>query len=132
MISSSFIVRTLVNAAALWAATKLVPGVEFTGGWVPFFGVAIVFGALNTFVGRLAKLLALPLIVLTLGLFLVVINAVMLRLTSALSGALELGFHVTGFWPAFWGALVVSIVSTTLGLMVAEKRVVVHQDFTSR
>jgi putative membrane protein len=132
MISYPFIVRTLVNAAALWAATRLVSGVDYTGGWVPFFGVAIVFGALNTFVGRLAKLLTLPLIVLTLGLFLLVINAVMLSLTSAFSGALGLGFHVTGFWAAFWGALVVSIVSTTLGLMVTEKRVVVRHNLPSR
>ena len=132
MISSPFIVRTLVNAAALWAATKLVSGVDFTGGWIPFFGVAIVFGVLNAFVGRLAKLLTLPLIVLTLGLFLLVINAVMLILTSALSNALGLGFHVTGFWAAFWGALVVSIVSTILGLMVTEKHVVVRHDIISR
>ena len=132
MISIPFIVRTLVNAAGLWAATKLVSGVAYTGGWIPFFGVAIVFGVLNAFVGRLAKLVTLPLIVLTLGLFLLVINAVMLRLTSALSGALGLGFHVSGFWAAFWGALVVSIVSTTLGFIVTEKRVIVHRTGPSR
>jgi len=131
MISSPFLVRTLVNAAALWAATRLVSGVEFTGGWIPFFGVAIVFGVLNAFVGRLAKLLTLPLIIVTLGLFLLVINAVMLLLTSALAGALGLGFHVTGFWAAFWGALVVSVVSTTLGLVMTEKRVIVHHDLPS-
>jgi putative membrane protein len=118
----SFVVRTLANAAALWVATRIVPGVEYVGGWLPIFGVALVFGVVNTFVGIAAKILTLPLIVVTLGVFLLVINAFMLWLTSALSGALGLGFHVTGFWPAFWGALVVSVVSTLLGLVMAEGR----------
>jgi putative membrane protein len=118
----SFVVRTLANAAALWVATRIVPGVEYVGGWLPIFGVALVFGVVNAFVGIAAKILTLPLIVVTLGVFLLVINACMLWLTSALSGALGLGFHVTGFWPAFWGALVVSVVSTLLGLVMAEGR----------
>jgi putative membrane protein len=118
----SLVVRTLVNAAALWVATRIVPGVEYTGGWLPILGVAVVFGVVNTFVGIAAKILTLPLIVVTLGVFLLVINALMLWLTSALSGALGLGFHVTGFWAAFWGALVVSVVSTLLGLVMAEGR----------
>ena len=118
----SFLIRTLVNAGALWVATRLVPGVEYVGGWLPFLGVAIVFGIVNTFIGRTAKILALPLIVVTLGIFLLVINALMLWLTSAVSGALDLGFHVRGFSAAFWGALVVSIVSALLSLIVDEPR----------
>ena len=118
----SFIVSTLVNAAALWVATRIVPGVEYTGGWLPMLGVAVLFGVLNTFIGRIAKLLALPLIIVTLGLFLLVINGWLLWLTSALSNALGLGFSVQGFWPAFWGALVVSVVSTLLGLVVVDTR----------
>jgi putative membrane protein len=117
----SFLLRTLVNAGALWAATRLVSGVEFVGGWLPFLGVAIVFGVVNTFVGWTAKILALPLIVVTLGIFLLVINALMLWLTSAVSGTLGLGFHVQGFSAAFWGSLVVSIVSTILGLLVDQR-----------
>jgi putative membrane protein len=117
-----FVIRTLVNAGALWVATRVVPGVEYVGGWLPFLGVAVVFGLINAFIGRIAKIVTLPLIVVTLGIFLLVINALMLWLTSAISGALDLGFHVRGFWPAFWGALVVSIVSTILGLVVAEPR----------
>jgi putative membrane protein len=111
----AFVVRLLVNAAALWVATRIVPGVEYTDGWLPFLGVALVFGVVNALVGRAAKILTFPLILVTLGLFLFVVNGLMLWLTSALSGALGLGFHVRGFWPAFWGALVVSIVSTLLG-----------------
>ena len=115
-----FVVRLFVNAAALWVATRVVPGVEYTGGWLAFFGVAVVFGAVNTFVGIVAKILTFPLIIVTLGLFLLVVNGLMLLLTSAIAEALGLGFHVTGFWAAFWGALVVSIVSMLLSLMVVK------------
>jgi putative membrane protein len=120
--SASFIVRTLVNAAALWAAVRIVPGVEYVGGWLPFLAVAVVFGVLNTFIGRVAKILTLPLIIVTFGVFLLVINALMLWLTSALSGVLGLEFHVSGFWAAFWGGVVVSIVSTLLSVVVSDPR----------
>jgi putative membrane protein len=116
----SFLIRLIVNAAALWVATRLVSGVTFTGDWLPFFGVAIVFGFVNAFIRPLAKILTFPLIILTLGLFSLVVNGLMLWLTSRLSDALGLGFHVSGFWAAFWGALVVSIVSTVLSMMVSE------------
>src|SRR5215475_13862011 len=99
----SFLVRILVNAAALWAATRLVSGVTYDGGWAPFLGVAIVFGVVNAVIRPLTKLLTFPLIIVTLGIFALVVNGLMLWLTSALSGALGLGFHVRGFWPAFWG-----------------------------
>ena len=117
----TFLVRLLTNAAALWVATRIVPGVTYTGGWMPILGVALVFGAVNAFIRPVAKILTFPIVILTLGLFLLVINGFMLWLTSALSDVLALGFHVQGFWPAFWGALVVSIVSGLLSLMTAEK-----------
>ena len=116
----SILVRLIVNAAALWAATQLVPGVTYTGGALPFFGVALVFGVVNTIIRPVAKLLTFPLIIVTLGIFLFVINGLMLWLTSRLSAALGLGFHVAGFWPAFWGAMVVTIVSTLLSMMVGD------------
>ena len=123
-----FLVRLLINAAALWVATRVVPGVAFSGGWLPFFAVALIFGAVNTFVGIATKILTIPLIVVTLGLFILVINGLMLWLTSAVSGALGLGFRVEGFWPAFWGALVVSLVSTALSVMMRPARVTVHRE----
>jgi len=123
--NASFVIRTLVNAAALWAAVRLVPGVEYTGGWLPFLGVAVVFGVINVVLGRITKLLSLPLIIVSFGLFLLVINALLLWLTSTLSVALGIGFVVTGFWPAFWGGLVVSLVSTLLSLAISEPRNVV-------
>jgi len=117
-----FLIRLLVNAAALWVATRLVPGVSYGGGWLPFLGVALVFGIVNAVVRPVARLFALPLVVLTLGLFLLVVNGLMLWLTSAMAGVLGLGFHVTGFWAAFFGALVVSIVSTLISFVAADKQ----------
>ena len=116
----SFLIRLLVNAAALWVATRIVPGVTFQGEWPAFFGVALTFGILNAIVRPVAWVLTLPLIFLTLGLFLLVVNGLMLWLTSSVSASLGLGFHVSGFWPAFWGALVVTIVSTILTVFVKD------------
>jgi putative membrane protein len=115
-----FLIRLLVNAAALWVATQLVPGVTYVGGPLPFLGVALVFGLINAILRPVLKILTLPIIILTLGIFALVINGLMLLLTSSLSEALGLGFHVRGFWPAFWGALVVSIVSTILSLLIKD------------
>lgn len=88
---------------------------------MPILGVALVFGVVNAFVRPVAKVLTFPIVILTLGLFLLVINGFMLWLTSALSDALDLGFHVQGFLAAFLGALVVSIVSGLLSMITAEK-----------
>jgi putative membrane protein len=118
----SFLIRWLVNAAALWVATRIVSGVSYTGGWPPFLGVALLFGFVNAFIRPIAKFLTFPLIIVTLGIFSFVVNGLMLWLTSALSGALDLGFHVSGFWAAFLGALVVSIVSTLLSMLITERQ----------
>jgi putative membrane protein len=107
----------------LWVATRIVPGVSYDGGWMPFVGVALVFGIVNAFVRPVARILTFPIVILTLGLFLLVINGFMLWLTGAFSDALNLGFHVQGFLAAFLGALVVSIVSGLLSLVTAEKHV---------
>ena len=112
-----FFIRLLVNAVALWVATRLVPGVTYEGGALPLLGVALVFGVVNAFIRPVAKILTFPLIILTLGIFALVINGLMLWLTSSLSSSLGLDFHVSGFWAAFWGGLVVSVVSTILSLL---------------
>jgi putative membrane protein len=116
-----FVLRLLINAAALWVATRFVPGVNFTGSSFTLFGVAVVFGVVNAFVRPVAKVVTFPLVIVTLGLFLLVINGLMLWLTSALSDTLALGFHVRGFWAAFWGGLVVSFVSALLSVIVRER-----------
>ena len=115
-----FLLRLLINAVALWVATRMVPGVTFTGETGYLVVVALVFGLLNALVRPILTLLTCPLLILTLGLFTFVINAVILLLTSALSGTLGIGFHVSGFWAAFLGALVVSIVSILLALLIPD------------
>src|SRR5947208_17131225 len=115
-----FLIRLLVNAAALWVAPGVVKGVTSNGALVPLIGVALVFGIVNAIIRPILKLFTFPLFILTFGLFALVLNGLMLWLTSSLSSALGLGFHVAGFAPAFWGALVVTLVSTLLGVLVAE------------
>jgi putative membrane protein len=115
-----FLVRLFVNAAALWVATRLVPGVSYDGGWAPFFGVALVFGVINAVIRPITKILTFPIIIVTLGIFSFVVNGLMLWLTSSISGALGLGFHVSGFWAAFWGAIVTSFVSMLLSMFVGD------------
>jgi putative membrane protein len=118
----AFLTRLIVNALALWVATTLVPGVTYSGSVLPFLGVALVFGVVNATLRPILKILTFPIILVTLGLFALVINGLMLMLTSSLSDALGLGFHVSGFWAAFWGALVVSIVSMLLSMFIRERR----------
>src|SRR5262245_30076417 len=114
----SILLSLLINAAALWVATRLVDGISFTGDVPTLLGVALVFGVLNVVLRPIMKLLTFPFFIVTLGLFTVVLNAVMLLITGAASEALGLGFHVNGFVPAFVGALVVSLVSFALSLFV--------------
>jgi len=115
-----FLIRLLVNAAALWVATRIVPGVSSSGGAMPLFGVALVFGVINAILRPIAIVLTFPILIVTLGLFTLVINGLMLLVTSSLSNALGLRFHVAGFWSAFWGALVVTLVSWVLSLAIRD------------
>src|SRR3954468_23158865 len=115
-----FLIRLLVNAAALWVATRIVTGVTYTGALIPFLGVALVFGIVNAIIRPILKFFTFPLFILTFGLFSLVLNGMMLWLTSRIAGRLGLGFHVDGFGAAFLGALVVSIASTVLGILVRE------------
>lgn len=106
--------RFLATAAALWLAAKVVPGINHTGSGLALLGVAAVFGVINSVIAPVVKLLALPFIVLTLGLFALVVNALMLGLTSWVAGNLDLGFRVNGFFPALLGSLVISLTSALL------------------
>jgi putative membrane protein len=115
-----FLLRLLINAAALWLAVKIVPGITYSGEWLPFFGVALVFGLVNAFIRPLVKLLTLPIIFLTLGLFALVVNGMMLMLTAWLSNKLAMNFQVSGCWTATLGALVVSIVSALLSMFLVD------------
>jgi putative membrane protein len=112
------LLRLLINAGALWAATALVPGISFVGDTGRFLVVALVFGLLNALVRPLLLLLSLPLLILTLGLFTFILNAFVLMMLGSLSEGLGLGFHVNGFFPAFVGALIVTVVSFVLSMVV--------------
>ena len=114
----NFLIRLLINALALWLATRLVDGISFDGEIVFVFVVAMIFGVVNTIVKPILMVLTFPFLIVTLGLFLLVLNGVMLWLTGAISDAAELGFHVSSFKAAFIGGLVVSVVSFVLSLMV--------------
>ncbi len=120
------LIRLLINAAALWVATRIVPGVTFSGDWRLLFAVALVFGVLNVAVKPVLFLLTLPFFLATLGLFTLFLNAFMLWMTGRLSSALGLGFEVRGARAAFLGALVVSLVSLGLSMFVAKPVVIRH------
>ena len=115
-----FLLRLLVNAVALWAASALVPGISHTGDWISLLLVALVFGLLNAIIRPILALLSCPLQILTLGLFTLVLNAGMLLLTSAVSQSLGLNFSVNGFIAALLGGLVISIVSILLSAFVRD------------
>lgn len=116
------LLRLLVTSLALWVAVALVPGIEFTGTALALVGVALVFGAVNAVLKPILTILTCPLILLTLGFFTLVLNAILLMATSSLSQSLGLGFVVDGFWPAFWGGLLIGIASTVLTAMLGPER----------
>lgn len=114
------ILRLVINAVALWVAVRFVNGISFTGNPVWLLAVALVFGVVNTIVKPIVTLLSLPAVLLTLGIFLLVINALMLWFTGWISTRLGLGFHVDGFGTAFLGAIVVSLVAWALSVFLGD------------
>jgi putative membrane protein len=118
-----FLIRLVVNAVALAAAAWLFDGIEVGGAddgdrVLTLLVVALIFGLVNAFIAPIVKLLSLPFIVLTLGLLLLVINALMLLLTSRLAEAFDVEFTVDGFWAALGGSIVISIVGALLGAVL--------------
>ncbi len=120
----NFAIQTVINGLALWIAAWAVPGITFgddmgTGNTVLTVAiVALIFGVVNALVRPIAALLSLPFIILTLGLFIFILNAAMLQLTSWLAGVFDLAFHVNEFfWDAIWGALIITFVSLLLGFL---------------
>ncbi|NLU69603.1 phage holin family protein [Streptomyces sp. HNM0574] len=123
---TNFLIKTLANAAALAVATWLVGDIALTGAdtgekTLTLIVVALIFGVVNVIVKPIVKLFSLPLLILTLGLFTLVINALMLLLTSWLSDKLDLSFHVEGFWTAVLGGLIISIVSWALNMVLPDR-----------
>ncbi|HEX5565639.1 MAG TPA: phage holin family protein [Streptomyces sp.] len=121
----AFLVKTIANAVALAVAVWLLDGITLSGGdtgdkTLTLVLVALIFGLVNFVVKPITQMLSLPLLILTLGLFTLVINALMLMLTSWLAGQVGLAFHVAGFWTAVLGGLVISIVSWALNVVLPD------------
>jgi putative membrane protein len=120
------VIQLLVNAAALYVAVLLVPNLDFAfepeGALLKFLLVAFIFGLVNTFVRPILRIFTLPITLMTLGLFLIVINALMLLLTGAISNELALGLVVGDFFAALLGSIVISIVGMALSMLIGSGR----------
>ncbi len=113
-----YLVKWLINTIALILAIKFVPGIGFEGEWWGVLIVGLVFGIVNTFIRPVVKLFTLPFLIVTLGLFTFVTNAMMLSVTSWISTQFRLGFHVDGFKAAFIGALIITFVSLIISCLL--------------
>jgi len=117
------LIRWAISGISLFVAAWLVPGIHVThNGWVVYAVMAVILGLVNAMVRPLLKFLSCPLIILTLGLFVLVINGLTLWLASSIAqNWFQVGFIVDGLGPAFLGALIVSIVSTILSALIKEE-----------
>jgi len=118
----NLLIRLVVSGAAVYLAAVLVPGIHLEKGIIPLLGVLLLFGAVNALIRPLVRALSCGLIVLTLGLFIFVINALMLLLTAWLAGMFGIGFTVESFGAALWGALIIAVVSFVLSLLLPDRK----------
>ncbi|MEU9676218.1 phage holin family protein [Streptomyces parvus] len=122
----NFVVKTIANAGALAVAIWLIGNITLEGGStgrkaLTLILVALIFGLVNSVVKPVVQLLTFPLFILTLGLITLVVNALMLLLTSWLAGVVDLSFHVEGFWTAALGGLIISVVSWALNVVLPDE-----------
>jgi putative membrane protein len=123
-----FLIRIVASAIALAVATAVVPGIELTTASLTskvltLIAVALIFGVVNAILKPIVKIVGCAFYVLTLGLIALVVNALLLWLTSWVAGKLKLPFHITGFWPAFWGAIIVGVVGWLLSILIRDRDV---------
>jgi putative membrane protein len=117
-----FIIRWAINAVSLYAAIQLVPGIVAQNtDWGAILGLALIFGLINALISPILKLLTCPLIILTLGLFTLLINTFIFYLAGQIGTWFGIGFEVSGFWAAFLGGLITSIVSVFLTLLFKDE-----------
>jgi len=121
------IIRVLVTAASMLVATLLLPGIELTAGStaskvLTLVAVALIFGIINAVLKPIVKVVGCVFYILTLGLIGLVVNALLLLLTSWVADKLNLPFHITGFWPAFWGAIIIGVVGWLLNITLGRER----------
>lgn len=121
-----FVIRLAVNAVALWITTLIVPGIDVAGDTatsnvLTLVVVALIFGLVNAVLKPVIKVVGCVFYLLTLGLFALVVNALLFLLTDWLAQQLDLPFAIDGFWPAFWGAIVMAIVGWLISLVIPDK-----------
>ncbi|MEV6137405.1 phage holin family protein [Nocardia sp. NPDC051990] len=122
------LIRLIINAVAIWLAAAWVDKIEILspadkgngGKVIVILVIAVVFTVVNAVIKPIVKLLSLPLVVVTLGLFLLVINALMLWLTAKITETTDYGLRVDGFWAAVWGGIIVAVVNWVLGILVPD------------
>jgi len=122
----SFLLRVAISAAALAVATAVLPGIELTTGSttekvLTLIAVALIFGVINAVLKPIIKTIGCLFYLLTLGLVALVVNALLLWLVSVVAGWLKLPFHITGFVPAFLGALIISVVTWLLSVLIPDR-----------
>jgi putative membrane protein len=115
-------IQIVVNAAALWVAVQIVPGLDFSGEWWKLVLVAVIFSLVNTYLRPILRILTLPITLITVGIFLLVLNALLLLLVGAAAGELNLGFTVADFPAALLGSIVISIVGFVLSMIIGTSR----------
>lgn len=116
-----FLLRWIINSLAVWAAVSFVPGINWTNDWISLIVLGLILTLVNGIVRPMAKFVGCLPIILTLGLFTLVINAFIFWLTGQIGLAFGMGFTVDGFWPAFLGGLVVSVVSIVMGMFLRDE-----------
>jgi putative membrane protein len=122
----AFVIRIVATAIALWVAT-ILPGIDLTGdsalgNALTLIVVAVIFGVINAVLKPLIKLVGCVFYIVTLGLIALVVNALLFMLTGWIAEQLDLPFEVDGFWPAFWGAIIVGVVSWAITVAIPERR----------
>ncbi|MET8832330.1 phage holin family protein [Micromonospora sp. NPDC004540] len=120
-----FLIRLAITAIALWITTLIVPGVEVTGRnglntVLTLVLVALIFGVVNAVLKPVIKVFGCVFYLLTLGLFALVVNALLFLLTDWIARGLDLPFHVDGFWAAFWGAIVMAVASWLISVVLPD------------
>jgi putative membrane protein len=116
----TFLTRWIISGLALLVATAIVPQVKFDGSTGQFIILAAIFGLVNAFLRPILRLLSCPLILLTLGLFIFVVNAILLLITASLAQAIHISFTVDGFGGALLGSIVISLVSILASMFIHE------------
>ena len=111
------LLRLLINAVALWCAARFIDGISYTGSWQGLVGLSLVFGIVNSFIRPVLSFFSFPIQLITLGLFTLVLNALMLLLTAWIAVRFDIAFTVRGFVAALLGAIVISLVSMVLGAL---------------